>query len=40
MDELLAEVKLYLRLDGDIEDALLTGMIKAADFCQRENQNS
>ncbi|WP_337364757.1 head-tail connector protein [Phascolarctobacterium succinatutens] len=30
MDELLAEVKLYLRLDGDIEDTLLTGMIKAA----------
>lgn len=30
MGELLAEVKLYLRLDGDIEDELLTGMIKAA----------
>lgn len=30
MDELLAEVKLYLRLDGDIEDTLLAGMIKAA----------
>ena len=30
MDELLAEVKLYLRLDGDLEDTLLAGMIKAA----------